>query len=70
MQLHHHNKEQQLQLVELMRETATKLLHVDFNDPSQDHHAIRHHAYLKGKLEAFKQLHDDNYPDPTIEDQS
>lgn len=69
MQLFHLSDHQKMLLADQMREVGTRLLALNFQDPAQDGATIRHHAYLKGKLEAFQLVYDDNFEPPNHEPQ-
>lgn len=69
MQLFHLTEFQKGLLADQMRETGTRLLALNFQNPADDQATIRHHAYLKGKLEAFQLIFDDNFEHPNHEQQ-
>lgn len=64
MHRYHHNPEQQQQLLSDIQELIGRLLSIDFAAPTDDELNIRHYAYLKGRLEATKDMYKDNFPEP------
>ena len=64
MHKYHHSPEQKQQLLLEIQAIAMRSLAVEFVKPENDHQNIRHCAYLKGKLDAYKELFDDSFPDP------
>ena len=67
MKVHNHSLEQQTVLRQLLTETANQLLGVEFADPANDAANIRRHAHLSGRLAVYKELYDDEYPNPEVQ---
>lgn len=67
MHKYHLNSEQQAQILRDLEDTAKRIIGINFANPEQDQPAIRHHAYLMGKLEYQKQMLDDEFPDAELQ---
>lgn len=70
MQLLHFSNEQRNVIANIAQTVAGQLLEIEFSDPAKDHQAIRHHAYLLGKLTVLREIHTDNFPAPENQNES
>lgn len=61
MKLFHHTPEQTNALLGLTRDTAQKLIAINFQNPADDQQNIRYQAYLKGKLELLQAMLADDF---------
>ena len=70
MQLFNLNNDQKQVLAGLLQDIGTRLINLNFSDPSHDDRNIRPQAYLTGKFELLKLILEDDFPetDHTQED--
>lgn len=61
MKLLYHTEAQTNALVGLVRDCAQRLIALNFNNPVDDNATIRHHAYLKGKLDLLQAMLVDDF---------
>lgn len=59
--------DQQKVLSEQMQEVAAELVSVTFVDPADDQAAIRRAIYLRGRLDAYAFVGNDEFPEPATD---
>lgn len=53
-------------LAEMMRDCATDIINVKFEDTDADTASIRRRVYLQGRLDVLTELHRDDFPQPEL----
>lgn len=64
MRKYNHSPEQIDQLVAELQVLGQRLLAINFDSPDTDQQNIRHHAYLRGKFDATKDILEDDFEQP------
>lgn len=61
------NENQKAAILEDLQEIGKRILGINFTAAADDAQNIRHHAYLKGKFDAYRDILEDNFPDQPLE---